>query len=52
MADVKAQAALRWCAAVVALGAFGDWKYALAMNLGHVVACLDAYAASSTAGAS
>jgi type III restriction enzyme len=37
LAEVKAQAAERWCAAVNATGEFGHWRYALAMKVGDLV---------------
>jgi type III restriction enzyme len=51
LAEVKKQAAERWCAAVNATGEFGHWEYVLAMNVGEVVAALDERAASSAVAA-
>lgn len=45
MAEVKRQAAERWCAAVNATKEFGRWSYVLAMNLGDLVKHLDGLAA-------
>jgi type III restriction enzyme len=42
LAEVKAQAAERWCAAVNATGEFGCWRYALAMKVGDLVDRLNA----------
>ena len=36
-ADVKAQAARRWCAAVNATGEFGTWDYKLAFSVPELV---------------
>jgi type III restriction enzyme len=41
LADVKAAAAERWCAAVNADGQFGLWKYAMARRLEQVRAALN-----------
>jgi type III restriction enzyme len=41
-AEVKAQAAVHWCAAVTATGRFGTWRYLLARNVAELVAYLDA----------
>jgi type III restriction enzyme len=41
LAEVKAQAAERWCAAVNATGEFGQWEYVLAMSVGDLVKRLD-----------
>jgi len=40
-AEIKAQAAIRWCAAVTATGRFGTWRYLLAMNVAELVSYLD-----------
>ncbi|WP_428376321.1 hypothetical protein [Lichenicoccus sp.] len=40
-ADIKAQAAVRWCAAVNATGRFGKWNYLLARNGSELVAYLN-----------
>ncbi len=41
VAEVKAQAAHRWCAAVTAAGEFGTWGYTLATSVGDLVRYLD-----------
>ena len=41
-AEIKAQAAQRWCAAVNATGRFGRWDYLLAYKVADLVAHLDA----------
>ena len=43
LADVKAAAAERWCAAVNADGQFGLWKYSMARRLEQVRAALDTH---------
>lgn len=45
LAEVKKQAAERWCAAVNATGEFGRWSYLLAMKVGDLVQALDEIAA-------
>ena len=40
-AEIKAQAAMRWCAAVNATGRFGRWDYLLAWKVSDLVAWLD-----------
>ena len=45
LAEVKAQAAHRWCAAVNATGEFGRWDYELAYSVREFGALLDALAA-------
>jgi hypothetical protein len=40
-ADVKAQAARRWCAAVNATGDFGSWDYKLAFGVPELVEYLN-----------
>lgn len=42
LADVKAQAAHRWCAAVNATGEFGHWDYMMARNVLELAPYLDA----------
>ena len=50
LAEVKEQAARRWCAAVNATREFGHWDYVLAMNVGDLVKYLDGIdAAGATA---
>lgn len=44
VAEVKAQAAHRWCAAVNATGAHGQWDYFLAWKVADLVAHLDSLA--------
>jgi type III restriction enzyme len=44
LAEVKAQAAHRWCAAVNAAGEFGQWDYKLACNVGELSPYLDTIA--------
>ena len=41
LAEIKAQAARRWCAAVNAAGRFGRWDYLLAYRVADVVKHLD-----------
>ena len=41
LAEIKAAAAERWCAAVTAHGRFGRWRYALARSLAQVRETLD-----------
>ncbi len=41
LAEVKRQAAERWCAAVNATGEFGIWEYKLAFHPGDIVQHLD-----------
>ena len=41
LAEVKAQAAHRWCAAVNATGEFGQWDYTLAFAVRDLAAYLD-----------
>ena len=41
LAEVKAQAAHRWCAAVNATGEFGRWDYTLAYSIRELRAHLD-----------
>jgi type III restriction enzyme len=41
LADVKAAAAERWCAAVNADGQFGRWEYAMARSVGRVRTLLE-----------
>ena len=43
LAEVKRQAAERWCAAVNATGEFGRWRYKLAMSIGELVSTLDGF---------
>lgn len=45
LAEVKAQAAHRWCAAVNATGEFGQWDYRLAYSVSEFGTQLDALAA-------
>jgi type III restriction enzyme len=45
LAEVKAQAAHRWCAAVNATGEFGQWDYRLAHRISEFGTQLDALAA-------
>jgi type III restriction enzyme len=45
LAEVKAQAAHRWCAAINATGEFGRWDYELAYSVREFGALLDALAA-------
>jgi type III restriction enzyme len=40
-AEIKAQAAVRWCAAVNATRRFGQWDYLLARNVSELVSYLD-----------
>jgi type III restriction enzyme len=40
-AEIKAQAALRWCAAINATGRYGRWDYFLAYNVSELVSHLD-----------
>lgn len=40
--DIKAQAARRWCDAVNAAGAFGEWDYVLITRIGDLINTLDA----------
>jgi len=40
-AEIKAQAAVRWCAAVNATRRFGRWDYLLARNVSELVSYLD-----------
>jgi type III restriction enzyme len=40
-AEIKAQAAVRWCSAVNAAKRFGQWRYILARNVSELVAHLD-----------
>ena len=42
LAEIKAQAAHRWCAAITATGEFGTWTYTLARGVGELVRTLDA----------
>lgn len=44
LAEVKAQAAHRWCAAVNATGEFGRWSYLLAYSIRELRLHLDAIA--------
>jgi type III restriction enzyme len=44
LAEVKAQAAHRWCAAVNATGEFGQWDYRLAYSVSEFGTQLDALA--------
>lgn len=48
-AEIKAQAAHRWCAAVNATGRHGQWHYLLAMKVGDIVAHLDGLRAMEAA---
>ena len=41
VAEVKAQAAVRWCEAVTATGRFGTWRYKLAWKVSDLVVYLD-----------
>ena len=41
LAEVKAQAAYRWCAAVNATGEFGQWDYTLAYSVRDLAAHLE-----------
>lgn len=41
LADVKKAAALRWCAAVNELGAYGRWRFEMVRDLGEVVGVLE-----------
>jgi type III restriction enzyme len=41
-ADVKAQAAARWVAAVNADGRYGEWRYAMCRDANEVAAVVDA----------
>jgi len=41
-AEIKAQAAVRWCAAVNATRRFGLWDYVLAKNVSELIGYLDA----------
>lgn len=47
LAEVKRQAAERWCAAVNATGEFGVWEYKLAHRVGELVQHLDGIAESA-----
>lgn len=49
LADVKAQAAERWVAAVNADGQHGKWRYAVARNMNLVGALIDEYARTEDA---
>jgi type III restriction enzyme len=40
-AEIKAQAAHRWCAAVNATGRYGQWEYLLAFKVSELVSFLD-----------
>jgi type III restriction enzyme len=41
LAEVKAAAAKRWCAAVNADGQFGSWEYVMVRNVAQVSGVLD-----------
>ena len=51
LAEVKALAARRWCAAVSATGRHGTWHYLLGWNVAGLVAWLDAWAGRDQAAA-